>query len=57
MNGGATMKVRVPASTANMGSGFDTVGMALQMYLDVEATVGGEQNNPYAPREEPGKDD
>lgn len=31
------MKVRVPASTANLGSGFDTVGLALQMYLQVEA--------------------
>ena len=36
-----TMKVRVPASTANLGSGFDALGLALQMYLDVEATAGG----------------
>lgn len=35
------MKVRVPASTANLGSGFDVVGLALQMYLDVEARPGG----------------
>ncbi len=36
-----TMKVRVPGSTANLGSGFDTVGLALQMYLHVEAQPGG----------------
>lgn len=36
-----TMKVRVPASTANLGSGFDAVGLAFQMYLDVEAIPGG----------------
>ena len=35
------MRVRVPASTANLGSGFDVVGLALQMYLDVEVTPGG----------------
>ncbi len=39
------MKVRVPASTANLGSGFDTVGLAVQMYLTVEATPGGEGLN------------
>ena len=27
----AEMKVRVPASTSNLGSGFDVVGLALQM--------------------------
>jgi homoserine kinase len=35
------MRVRVPASTANLGSGFDVIGLALQMYLDVEAVAGG----------------
>ena len=38
-----TMKVRVPASTSNLGSGFDVVGLALQMYLEVEAVVEGEE--------------
>ena len=37
-----SMKVRVPASTANLGSGFDTVGLAVQMYLTVEAIPGGD---------------
>src|SRR6185295_15114793 len=36
-----TLRVRVPASTANLGSGFDALGLALQMYLEVEATPGG----------------
>jgi len=35
------MRARVPASTANLGSGFDVVGLALQMYLEVEASPGG----------------
>jgi homoserine kinase len=37
------MKIRVPASTANLGSGFDVVGLALQMYLEVEAAPGGNE--------------
>lgn len=36
-----SMRVRVPASTSNLGSGFDVVGLALQMYLEVEARPGG----------------
>jgi len=31
-------KVRVPCSTANLGSGFDVLGLALQMHLEVEVT-------------------
>ncbi len=30
------VKVKVPASTSNLGSGFDTFGLALQLYLTVE---------------------
>ena len=30
------IRVRVPASTSNLGSGFDTFGLALQLYLTVE---------------------
>ena len=29
-------KIRVPATTSNLGSGFDAVGLALQLYLVVE---------------------
>lgn len=31
--------VRVPASTANLGSGFDTIGMALQLYATIRMRV------------------
>jgi homoserine kinase len=34
-----TIEVRVPASTANLGAGFDCFGLALQIYLTVRATV------------------
>jgi len=30
------VRVRVPASTANLGAGFDTLGMALGLYNEVE---------------------
>ena len=32
-------EVRVPASTSNLGPGFDCFGLALQLYLSVSATV------------------
>lgn len=36
-------KVRVPCSTSNLGSGYDTIGLALDRYLDVqfEPAAGG----------------
>ncbi len=36
------MRLRVPASTANLGSGFDALGLALQMHLEVEAIPSGD---------------
>ena len=30
------VKIRVPATTANLGSGFDCLGMALSLYLEIE---------------------
>jgi homoserine kinase len=35
----SSFEVRVPASTANMGAGFDCFGLALEIYLSVRATV------------------
>ena len=35
----ASFEVRVPASTANMGAGLDCLGLALEMYLSVRATL------------------
>jgi len=29
------IRIRIPASTSNLGSGFDTLGLALQLYLTV----------------------
>ncbi len=42
---GRTVTVRVPATSANLGPGFDTLGLALALYdeLTVEATAGGLQ--------------
>src|SRR5690348_5887163 len=34
-----SFEVRVPASTANLGAGFDCLGLALELYLTVRATV------------------
>ncbi len=32
----AAVKVRVPATVANLGPGFDALGVAVRMYLDIE---------------------
>ncbi|MBE0341986.1 homoserine kinase [Paenibacillus sp. 28ISP30-2] len=37
-----TARVRVPASTANLGPGFDTLGMALSLYAWVELKEAGQ---------------
>lgn len=34
-----SFEVRVPASTANMGAGFDCLGLALEIYLSVRASL------------------
>lgn len=36
------VRVRVPASTANLGPGFDTLGMALSLYNEVELSDEGD---------------
>ena len=36
---GPTIEIRVPASTANLGAGFDCFGLALELYLTVRARV------------------
>ncbi len=37
------MKIQIPASTSNIGPGFDTLGLALNRYLFLSATFGKEQ--------------
>jgi homoserine kinase len=51
-----SVEVRVPASTANLGSGFDCFGLALELYLTVRATVQSEPgSHPHVrSRGEPG---
>jgi homoserine kinase len=39
-------EVRVPASTSNLGAGFDCFGLGLQLYLSVKAAVAPEMNEP-----------
>jgi homoserine kinase len=39
---GTQSNARVPASSANLGPGFDSLGIALGIYDDISATVGGE---------------
>ena len=34
-----SIEVRVPASTANLGAGFDCLGLAVELFLNVRATV------------------
>ena len=36
---GRSVAVRVPATTANLGPGFDTLGLALSLYDDLEVTA------------------
>jgi homoserine kinase len=39
MKRGPSFEVRVPASTSNLGAGFDCFGLALKLYLTVRARV------------------
>jgi homoserine kinase len=43
---GSAVEVRVPASAANLGAGFDCFGLALQLYLTVRVTVEPESLEP-----------
>ncbi|MDX6446460.1 MAG: homoserine kinase [Blastocatellia bacterium] len=43
---GSAVEVRVPASAANLGAGFDCFGLALQLYLTVRVTVAPESFQP-----------
>lgn len=40
---GARVRVRVPASTANLGPGFDSIGMALGAWDEAEARLVGDE--------------
>ena len=49
-------EVRVPASTSNLGAGFDCFGLALQLYLTVTAAVAEDSNLKCSIRFGPGKE-
>ena len=46
MSSQATFKVQLPASTSNLGPGFDCFGLALRLYLTVQATEMPEGSEP-----------
>lgn len=39
---GMALSVKVPATTANLGPGFDTLGLALSLYDELDVTVRGD---------------
>lgn len=41
-----TIEVRLPASTSNLGPGFDCFGLALKLYLTVRATTAPDSSEP-----------
>ncbi|RSK55454.1 homoserine kinase [Bacillus canaveralius] len=43
----AKLVIKVPASTANLGPGFDSIGLALNLYLTVEVFPGSEWKVAY----------
>lgn len=43
LRSGARIRVRVPASTANLGPGFDSIGMALGVWDEAAASLEGER--------------
>jgi homoserine kinase len=51
-----TFEVRVPASSSNLGAGFDCFGLALQLYLTVSATVAKDSKLKCNIRFSPGKE-
>ncbi|MFM8482403.1 MAG: homoserine kinase [Actinomycetota bacterium] len=57
MTTGERLRVRVPASTANLGPGFDVLGMAVSLHALVEVENDDEQDSPRpgsAERSHPG---
>ena len=42
--GVARFSVVVPATTANLGPGFDSIGLALSLYMTVDVTKANDWN-------------
>ena len=45
--------VRVPASSANLGPGFDVLGAALDLHMEVEVVETGQLRRPHRPARSP----
>ncbi len=45
-----TFRVRAPASTANLGPGFDCAAVALDLWNELEVSEGGDVSGSGAPR-------
>lgn len=41
-SGGESIQLRLPATSANLGSGFDAIAVALDFHLEIEATASAE---------------
>ncbi|SDK07831.1 homoserine kinase [Sediminibacillus albus] len=39
-----SLEIKVPASTSNLGAGFDSIGLALELYLELKVTQAAEWN-------------
>ncbi|KAF2677329.1 phosphoribosylformylglycinamidine cyclo-ligase-like protein [Lentithecium fluviatile CBS 122367] len=44
----ATTTIRVPCSSANLGPGFDVIGLALNLYLEVQLTVTKQESSSHS---------
>ncbi len=44
-----TIKIKIPATTANFGSGFDVLGAALKLYNEIEVSVYADTRNDKKP--------
>ena len=45
----ATFIIRVPATSANIGPGFDVVGLSLSLHLNLTVTIPSSSETPYSP--------
>jgi homoserine kinase len=42
LNSAGPLRLRLPATSANLGPGFDALGVAMAIYLNIDATVSGD---------------
>ena len=44
-----SFEVKVPASSANIGPGFDVLGVGLQLYLQIKVTIDSSKDTSHDP--------